>query len=72
VYLHVSCARCSGGTCCQYKIPLRMRSSSGYGFSKSTFISFIMLKFGGAHVYLDSLEAYDKISLKFMLAADSY
>lgn len=67
-HLQVSWACCSGGTCCQYKIPRRIRSSSGYGFSKSTFMSFIMLKLGGADVYLESLDAYERISLKFMFA----
>lgn len=68
---NLHCSSWLGGCaeCCQYNNPLRIRSSSGYGFSKSTRTSRLMSsKFGGADVYLDSLEAYERISVKLTLA----
>lgn len=66
--IHLS-SNCCWGAFCQYNSPRRILSSSGYGFSKSTFISlFILSKLGGADVYFDSFDAYDKTSVNCILA----
>lgn len=57
------------GAFCQYSSPRRIFSSSGYGFSKSIFVSLFMLsKLGGAEVYFDNFEAYDNKSVNCTLA----